>query len=132
MAATGYCPSYSSLCFKGDSDDFEIWEEKMKSFLRSQKLYSVITLARDHADFSRDMNSKVYDLLIPLLNDESIRLVKNDASDDGKKAFEILRNHYRGSGRARILSLFSELCTIRKGNEESVTEYMLRAEGAAS
>jgi len=51
-----------------------------------------------------------------------------DASDDGKKALEILRAHYAGSGKPRIISLYTELTSLIKHPNESVTDYVIRAE----
>jgi len=47
--------------------------------------------------------------LIQFLEDKSLSHVMREAMDDGKKALEILRQHYAGSSKARIISL----CTKR-------------------
>jgi len=55
-----------------------------------------------------------------------------DARDDGKKALEILRAHYAGSGKPRIIALYTELTSLVKHPNESVTDYVIRAETAAA
>jgi len=52
--------------------------------------------------------------------------------DDGKKALEILRQQYAGSGKPRIISLYTELTSLVKRSDESVTDYVIRAETAAA
>ena len=55
-----------------------------------------------------------------------------DAVDDGKKALKILREHYAGTGKPRIISLYTELTSLVKQTNESVTDYIIRAETAAA
>jgi len=55
-----------------------------------------------------------------------------DAMDDGKKALEILLQQYAGSGKPRIISLYTELTSLVKRSDESVTDYVIRAETAAA
>jgi len=52
--------------------------------------------------------------------------------DDGKKALEILRQHYASSGKPRIISLYTELTSLVKSSNELVTDYVVRAETAAT
>ena len=58
-------------------------------------------------------------------------LIMNDATDDGREALRILRSHYKGSGKPKILTLYSNLCNLRKGSE-SLTEYDSKAERLAT
>ena len=55
-----------------------------------------------------------------------------DAKNDGRKAVGILREHYRGSSKPRVISLYTELTSLKMGGTESVTDYMIRAEKAAA
>jgi hypothetical protein len=55
-----------------------------------------------------------------------------DAMDNGRKALAILRQHYAGAGKPRIISLYTELTSLVKAPEETVTDYVLRAESAAT
>ena len=63
-----------------------------------------------------------------MLDRESIRLVRHDGKHDGQKVFQILRNHYCGTGRSKLLSLFTELGSLHKEQGESITAYVLRCE----
>ena len=55
-----------------------------------------------------------------------------DGKDDGRKALSILWEHYRGSGKQRIISLYTTLTTLQKGKDEDLTSYIIRAENAAT
>ena len=52
-----------------------------------------------------------------------------DAVNDGREAVKILREHYRGK---TIISLYTELTSLRMKDSESVTDYILRAESSAT
>lgn len=58
---------------------------------------------------------------------KSLSLVIRDAADDGRKALQILREHYSNQVKPRIISLYTELTTIKEGPNESVTDYIIRA-----
>lgn len=55
-----------------------------------------------------------------------------DAKNHGRKALQILREHYLSKGKPRIISLYTELTSLKKSSDESVTDYILRAETAAT
>ena len=55
-----------------------------------------------------------------------------EAKDDGRKALQVLREHYQGKGKPRIIALYTELTSLEKKEGESTTDYILRAEKAAT
>ena len=55
-----------------------------------------------------------------------------DAVDDGRAALNILQSHYAGTGKLRIILLYTELTSLLKGADESVTDYIIKAERAAT
>ena len=59
-------------------------------------------------------------------------LIIRDAQDDGRKALKILREYYRGNSKPRVILLYTELASLKMGSEESVTDYVLRAETSAT
>ncbi|PIK35791.1 hypothetical protein BSL78_27378 [Apostichopus japonicus] len=59
-----------------------------------------------------------------------LSLVMRDAADDGRKALKILREHYSNQGKPRIITLYTELTSLKKGPNESITDYIIRAEKA--
>ena len=52
-----------------------------------------------------EKNAVAFAELIQSLEDRSLSLVMRDAYDDGRKALNILKEHYAGKGKPRIISL---------------------------
>ena len=127
LASTGYGPR-CRLIFDGDEEKYELWEVKFLGHLRIQKLHGVLSAGTPDPD----KNARVYAELVQLLDDTSLSLVIRDAKDDGKKALEILREHYLGTSKPRIISLYTELTTLSMSDRETVTDYLIRAEKAAT
>ena len=55
-----------------------------------------------------------------------------EASDNGREALRILRDHYAGKGKPRIISLYTELTSLRKEHNEGVTDYIIRTEATVT
>ena len=135
---TGYGTSRAQVIFDGDETNYELWETKMLAYMRLKKLKSVIlpATAAEAADPATaptsDQKEEAFSELIFLLDERSQNLIMRDAKDDGRKALEILRQHYAGHGKQRIISLYITLTSLSKQKGENVTDYMLRAEKAAT
>ncbi|KAL7637430.1 UNVERIFIED_CONTAM: hypothetical protein RMT77_012158 [Armadillidium vulgare] len=125
---TGYGPR--RLYFDGDVEKYELWEVKFLGHLRLQNLLHVINDST--ADADGDDNAKVFAELVLVLDDRSLSLIIRDAKDDGKKALKILHDHYLGSSKPRVIALYTELTSLKLGSDEDVTDYILRAETAAT
>ena len=133
---TGYGPSHNSgryarLVFDGDERHYEQWEVKFLGYMRLQKLKDTI-LPLEGTEIDAAKNEEAFAELIQFLDDKSLSLVMRDAVDDGKRALEILREHYAGKGKPRIISLYTELTSLVKKSSESVTDYVIRAETAST
>lgn len=128
--STGYGPR-SRLYFDGDEDKYELWEVKFKGHLRLQKLLSVIE-GSGNEDGDAAKNLDVFAELVQVLDDKSLSLIIRDAKDNGREALKILREHYLGSSKPRIISLYTELTSLKMTSSERVTDYMIRAETAAT
>ena len=83
-------------------------------------------------EITADENENAYSELIQFLDERSISLIMRDARDDGRKAFSILRQHYAGSGKPRVIALYTQLNSLKKNANDSITDYILRAESAAN
>ena len=134
--STGYGPRhgqgrYARLCFDGDERHYEQWEVKFLGYMRLQKLKDTI-LPPEGAEIDNDKNEEAFAELIQFLDEKSLSLIMRDARDNGKKALEILRAHYAGSGKPRIIALYTELTSLNKHANESVTDYVIRGETAAA
>ena len=55
-----------------------------------------------------------------------------EASDNGREALRILRDHYAGKGKPGIISLYTELTSLRKEQNEGVTDYIIRIEATVT
>ena len=103
---------------------------KFLGYMRLHKLKDVI-LSEDE-DVDQEKNEEAFAELIQFLDDRSLSLVMRDAVDDGRAALKILLEHYAGASTPRIISLYTELTSLVKKNEESVPDYVIRAETAAA
>ena len=142
ISSTGYGPSghastahgggrFNRLLFDGDERRYEQWEVKFLGYMKIQQLKDVITAPADPDPTDADATGKnelAYAELIQFLDDKSLSLVMRDAKDNGRKALEILRGHYAGSGKPRVISLYTELTSLVKMSCESITDYVIRAE----
>ena len=95
--------------------------------MRLQKLRDTI-LAADEDEVDEEKNAEAFADLIQFLDDKSLR----DADDDGRQALKILRSHYASSSTPRVISFYTELTSLVKRSDETVTEYVIRAETTAA
>ena len=95
------------------------------------KLKDTITAAED-TDIDAAKNEEAFAELIQFLDDKSLALVMRDAQDDGRKALKILRAHYAGTGKPRVISLYMELTSLVKLVHQTATDYVIRAETPAT
>ena len=112
------------------------WELRFLAHMKIRKLKA--TILRDEGDPLADVaadaekNETAFAELIQYLDERSLGLVMHDGRDDGRKSLKILREHYAGSGKPRIIVLYTTLTSLQKNVSESVTDYIIRAETAAS
>ena len=124
--STGYGPS--RLQFDGEEKNYEIFETRFMGHLHRLKLK--VELKKDDEEVDPAKNEDIYAELIQVLDDRSLALVMRDAKDDGRKALQILREHYLSESKPKIIALYTELTTLEKREDEDVTGYLIRAEKA--
>ena len=82
--------------------------------MRLQKLHEVVVRAegeKDTPDAGKLANA--FAELVQCLDDRSLALVIREAKDDGRKALlQVLREHYQGKGKPRIIALYTELTSL--------------------
>ena len=130
--STGYGPR-RGLLFDGNESKYELWEVKFLGYMRLQKLYKVFVRdasEKDPPDASTQADA--FAELVQCLDDRSLSLVIRDARDDGRKALEVLRQHYQGKGKPRIISLYTKLTSLKKEENEPIVDYVIRAESFAT
>ena len=81
---------------------------------------------------SADENELAFAELVQYLDERSLSLVMWDEKDNAREALRILRANYARSGKPRILSLYNQLTLLKKRHSESITDYIIRAENAAT
>lgn len=139
-SVTGYGPSHVGqrwfrLLFDGEEKNYELWETRFLAHMELRGLRDTImevpTIdANDAAALAEDeeKNGEAYAELVQCLDNKSLSLVMRDASRDGRKALEILRRHYAGKDKPRVVSLYCELSSLHKASNETITDYIIRAE----
>ena len=50
----------------------------------------------------------------------------------GREAVEILQSHYKSKSTNRIISLYTELTSMKLGEGEDLTDYIIKAESASN
>ena len=132
MSLTGYGPR-RLLIFNGDESKYELWEVKFFGHLRLQKLYDVV-VPRDGEGNAPDAekNANAFAELVQCLDNRSVALISREAKDDGRKALAVLREHYHGKGKPRVIALYTELTLLKLRETESTTDYILRVEKTAT
>ena len=120
---------HSALVFDGDETRYELWETKLLAHLSLLKLKKQV-LGDEKAEAHK--NEEAYAVIAQLLDDRSLSLVMRDGKDNGRKALAILREHYAGRGKPRMISQYTMLMSLQKSNEESVTDYIIRTESAVN
>ena len=158
----GYGPSVRNrLHFDGDERNFELWYVKFMGYMTLRGLRDIIEppppsstntpstttttegggtdntavttgTGTTTTDPDPVKNAEAYSELILYIDNRSLSLIMRDADNDGRKAMKILKEHYMGKGKPRILTLWCELTSLTKGREESLTDYIIGAENAAS
>ena len=133
---TGYRPRrdngshWSRLLFDGDEEKCEIQQTKFLGYLWSFGLKDAIlrvNLTGDKDD-NNNRNKEAYAGLLQFLDDKSLSLIMREAADNGRKTLNILCGHYAGKGKPRVISLYTQLTSLKKDINESVSDYVIRTE----
>ena len=131
-APIGYGPrivgKWDALHFSGDEKHWELWEERFMAYMRQKKLHSTINPQNENEVVDVNKNAEAYSEIVQFLDDRSLGLIMRDAKNNGRQAMKILRSHYAGSGKPRVILLYTQLCSLRKSVEEDITDYVIRAE----
>ena len=134
--STGYGPAsgrWTRLQFDGDERKFEQWEFRFLGYMLLSKLKStVLPPTEDETAEDPEKQELAFAEMIQFLDDKSLGIVMRDAKDNGRKALKLLREHYAGSSKPRIISMYTELTNLKKNPKESVTDYVIRTEKVAT
>ena len=115
--------------FSGKPKEFKVWLEIYMNFLCcvSPAMGAWVAQgAQREADETKD--KMLFSLLHGVLDHTSIKLISSKSQCKGTKALEILTNEYLGSDATREASCIMSLLTIKKYEDETLTEYVARTE----
>jgi len=135
-SSTGYGPR-SRIQYDGNSESYKIWETRFINYLYTldtavhKAILPLPSGKTDDTDFDTK-NRRAYAELVQVLDEKSLQLIMNDAEDHGRNALKILREHYASTEKPRIMTLYENLTTITMTDTEDVTDYLIRAENAAT
>ena len=127
---TGYGPTARGLFFDGDSNKWEEWEVKFLAYMNLKKLKKVIM--QDGGQTTPAKLEEAFSELVQFLDSRSLHLVMRDARDNGREAMKILRDHYAGRGKQRIVSLYKTMCNMKMKNGMELTDYIIKGETVAA
>ena len=126
----GYGPTTRNhLIFNGDESEYELFKFKFLAYMRLQKLHTVFEGIEETTPNAAE-NADAFAELLQVLDDRSLSLIIRDAKDDGRKALLILREHYLGKIKPRIICLYTKLTSLKMNDGETRTDYIIRAENA--
>jgi transposase InsO family protein len=136
ISSTGYGPR-SRIYFDGNQSSYQIWETRFINYLYTidKGLHKAILPKLTDVDDDTDLNTKnrwAYAELVQVLDERSLQLIMNDSQDNGREALKVLRKHYASIEKPRVLTLYEELTTLRMSPTEDITDFMIRAERAAT
>lgn len=120
--------------FARRAEEYELWEERMLCCMHAAGLKQTILheptgpLSAEQQAQDDKLNADAYCALASLLDNTSLGLIFRNTKDKGRESLRVLREHYIGKGRPRIVSLYITLTTLKKADTETVTEYIIRAE----
>ena len=79
---------------------------KFLGYMRLQKLHEVVVRVESEKEVPDAAKlANAFAELVQCLGDRSLALVIREAKDDGRKALKVLREHYQGKGKPRIIAL---------------------------
>ena len=117
-SSTGYGPTHMSFVLSGDENKYELWEVRFLGHLKSLKLQAAILPGKEVDD---EKNDGTFSELVQFLDDRSLSLSIKDAKNTSTKALQLLRNHYQGKGKRRIISLYIEPTSLKEEPGETLT-----------
>ena len=137
--STGYGPSHgrNRLYFSGNPENYKVWETRFVNYIYTldKSVHKALLPPEngidDDDDFA-DKNRRAYAELVQVLDERSLMLIMNDHADNGRESFKALKAHYDSTEKPRVLTLYEEITTLKMQIHESPTDYIIRAEQAAS
>lgn len=102
------------LLFDGSEEKYDLWETRFLGCLHILKLKETILREEpiEANDEDRWKNADCYAELVRLIDNKSLSLIRHEAADDGRKALRILKEHYSGKSKPRIINMYTSLTKL--------------------
>ena len=138
------------IVFSGKEEDFSYFEEQFEALIFNLKLNKILDETVDYRNFmpslrpnaSSDQKQAAIDKgkesfeekqlhiwyeLVQSLDKKSVLFLR-PYKGNGSKAWDVLRKRFKSFERPRLQKLISELTTLKKNSNETVIDYLIRAE----
>ncbi|UYV82668.1 hypothetical protein LAZ67_22000457, partial [Cordylochernes scorpioides] len=117
--------------------NYPIWALKVGALLRGKKLFKCV-ISDPEPDIKDEVawqiwsekNDEAFGIIVTTLSDEQARMFLDETK--AKKVWDELKKIYTGNLEDKIIDIGLELKNIKMKNNESINEYMARAQNIAS
>ncbi|CAL4065170.1 unnamed protein product [Meganyctiphanes norvegica] len=115
--------------FDGEAKKWPIWYQRFQNHCTRMAIEHVLE-GKDVDDETEAKRHKkmVHMELLEALDDQSVNLIKHVKEKDGAECWRILVAHYEGSCEDKVNATIKELGNLKMGEEESMAEYIARAD----
>ena len=108
----------------GKKIDFPFWQIRVESYFESIDLGSVL----NNPTPDPIKNKKLYFELVSLVDNESLQVISSTAQNDGKLAYDKLRNYYLGDDNARMVTAMHQLNSLKVNSGETIQQFICRCD----
>ena len=116
--------SQTKPLFPGRDEDFMSFMEQFEARMYGAKLHKVLN---GTITGTADQKEELWYELVQCLDKKSIMLIRSKKGD-GAETWKVLKSRFKSSERPRIQNLFTNLINISMGQNETVVDYLSRAE----
>ena len=115
--------------FDGEAKKWPIWYQRFQNHCTRIGTDHVLE-GKEVDDETEAMRHKkmVHMDLLECLDDQSVNLIKHVKNKDGAKCWKILVAHFEGSCEDKVNATIKEFGNLKMGEEESMAEYIARAD----
>ena len=117
----GYRPRTAKLFFDNNESTYGLWEVKFLGYLRIQHLHQMVLSPTDQSD-DMDFVEKNAIVFTNIWTTRVCHLIMRVARDNGRKAWGILWEHYLSKGKPKVISLYTELTSLRRLESASISK----------
>ena len=108
----------------GNKADFPFWQIRAEAYFDKLDLGSV--LKSSNPDPVK--NKELYLELVNLVDNESLQVISSTAQNDGKLAYEKLRNYYLGDDNAQMVTAMHQVHLLKLNPGESIQQFICRCD----